>query len=541
MTARVKETAQRVYESREDLLRAIQAAPVAGKSTLRALERWWYAYNEQSWEDRFSAERSSLDTLLKDRRDLEHSCRNLSDTVSGQLSNDIVFALESLLAASNSEHRARRDLYVHRGDGDNPHVGKQERLTREFNDLEKDRQDSFKRLVVLQASVERLRNERNEARGSYVEKRSSTQEDSFIKTLRRVVIGYSQLWEQLPDLDSHVDQDAWCSVLVHGGFSRLMLQQEGGLEYLRTAASAWEGACRGVVAPYLAVPLFQATWAEALFMESARKQVRLHIAFDDGKWSMDGVRLYGAGNTEVTVHPGTHRFECIPDRLDTILYEVEDLLPGEHVALQVVGDFIDIFSLPQGTDTRVYNGDSFTTHVAPSAAQLSAYGVELEETDIDSIRPATVRLHLSGTWLQHDSLPHVGLSIGASRVVFRSERLEVDVGFTQDMATGQHPYSYSLDDDTEWTSRTFFRDRVGVRLRSTILDSRPTIEGFSGVVPPFNAAIAEFAIGWEWFLDHGVGVAVRAGTTSTFWKDTAPLWFEPSFSLGLTRWYQESS
>ncbi len=531
---RIEDTRSALDNARLQLSKDMDATG-SGKKALRKLAGWWQEYSVRGWEERFSDGGTAMKAEHESRLALERACRALADSVAGETSSAVLNSLEALLVAANAHYSAQLAYYKHSAGQENPHTAVIQELQGKYAEIDAKYRETFNTFHALDLALGRLQDELDQKMGSALGTEQPDAEPTPLGLLRRAVARYTRLETQLDKMERPISSDSWCKVWVHGGLARLVLQQDRAIDMLRTAAGSWQQSCFATVAPYLDTPYFQVHWAEALFKESTQQNVPLQVAFESGNWKLDGVPLYGVGQSYIYVNPGIHLIEFSSESGDVFDSLLATFEPGESSRITMARDGLDLTSLPRGAAQLPGGGISA---VAADFSYLAATDFTQYNVDLDPEprAPSRLQLHLTASYIQLHQLPHVGMGLGVSGTVFRSEKLDMDLAFYHDMASGENSYSYGMNDSRDWTARLLFMDRAVFRLRPTTLGIRPSLEMGLGVIPPLNAALLAPALGWEWMLDEQVGIIARVTLNTTIWQDTV-LVMEPSLNLGASRWF----
>lgn len=145
---------------------------------------------------------------------------------------------------------------------------------------------------------------------------------------------YQGLLETVDQVDVLLPAEAWCSLQIHGGITRLLAGAEGSHERLLDGTGAWGGTCRQKAVALYNIPLFQSAFAEAMFEHANRPPANVVLAWDDGLWTIDGYPAKEAQYQGVLVNAGLHRVERVSEE-GTIAVATVEMRPGENLYLEV--------------------------------------------------------------------------------------------------------------------------------------------------------------------------------------------------------------
>ncbi len=191
---------------------------------------------------------------------------------------------------------------------------------------------------------------------------------------------YTRLWDGMNTLPLDVDQERWCKVLVHGALTRVLLEKVDAPDLLDVAATSRDHGCRATAMELRGLAEFQWAWADALRRASEQPNVVVAVFADGGRWSVDGLNVYGAGPVRVRLAQGTHRLQ-VRGEDGRIHQAVEDVRRGQGLG----------FSLGAG---------GLTVRATPGLEAESATPIVLETCPAPAAeaarRPLLVR---AGPWL----------------------------------------------------------------------------------------------------------------------------------------------
>jgi len=470
------------------------------RATLRALNVWWEIRQAMDWEHAWDSD-DGLDALMKARHALDEEAARLAGPTGD--------ALSRLRMQADDEERRRLDAHRTRLDCQALEVEPPELLAV---------QDSEVRLRALEGELAEVELRLSEL--EHAQEASPEQEQTGLQAeLALLDDSYRHLAGGLNTLEAPVDQQTWCSVLIHGALVRLAVHGADAEDLLDTAAASRDDVCLSYAQSWLDVPIFQSAWVLAVTnREAAAPLLRVEMNVG-GDWTVDGLPVLGWQETTIDLRPGLHRVEHRSPR-GAIHATMLQLAADDRVLVRIapagvsLGEFDPKRPEPEDDDKR-----DVTT-------------LNRDEDDGSSTDPEPGRrlaLTLAPAWVRFDGMNHTGGSIQLGYSLLRRPWLDLQVGLAHDQVRGPETYAYA---DDRMASRFLLRERLTVAARGgEDWPLRPILGASVGTIP-LNAGTFSTEAGLEIPMGDRLFLAGTASLGFTFWNETTTPW-EPAGMFGV--------
>jgi hypothetical protein len=484
-----EQAAQDAASAREvAFVMALEGSQALSPSALRALERMRRAHESLEWKWLFDGQAEAV-TWQTELAQLELTCGDEEACV-------------AVIDAIEAERRAQLTLY--RG-GPRAPTEQLAAIQVELADLETNRQAILGRIHTLSATLDILE----------AQPEGPDTLDPNMQELRRLSAVYADLANRSASLEAPLDARVRCEVFMFGGIARLAAGEPGALDMFSDGISAWSGACRGVVLPFMEAPEVQRAWSEALYTASQREGGWLVLGLEPGEWRLDGLPIFAHDHAEIELAAGVHRIEH--QSIDGRWHVVElELRPGERAGAWMGPDRLVLVDLPPGTvdpprPERLVPVSVAEVDVESLAKELSA--AHSPASRLSATAGATwIRLSASDT----SPLDCLGLSVGMQWQILQDPRAQLLIGLTHDHTRAPVHFDYA----DGYAMQVYMQDRLSLVVAGVERwQMTPRVEVSVGVIPLAWVPVAEARVGGELSLSPTWSLQATAGLHSSWWAD----------------------